>query len=409
MDRRRFLRASGVLLALPALESFGAPSKKPVRRLVAINIPLGFIPTKFFPTGAGRDWVASPYLAPAEALRNDLTVVSGSSHPECDSGHATERTYLTAAPHPGDRSFRNTISLDQFAAKEIGRETRYATMTLGDHGLSWSANGVAIPQIGAPADAFSRLFIQGTPQEVAKQKRALEDGRSILDAVLGDAKSMESKVSAADRDKLEQFGTAVRETEQTLQKAGAWADTPKPVVKEKSPERYKGEDMVGRLRGNYQVIRLAIATDSCRVFTLGGDGGSHVPPLKGVDQAYHGLSHHGMNPQMIAQLEIVDRQTIQDWVGFVAALKATPEGDSNLLANTQVLFGSNLGNANAHTTTNLPIVLAGGPWKHGQHLVFDKDKNVPLAKLFVNLLQGLGIEADRFASGHGTLPGLERA
>jgi hypothetical protein len=116
-----------------------------------------------------------------------------------------------------------------------------------------------------------------------------------------------------------------------------------------------------------------------------------------------------MNPQTIAQLEIVDRQTIQDFGAFLQALKDTPEGDSTLLANTQVLFGSNLGNGNAHTTTNLPIVLAGGPWKHGKHLVFDREKNVPLAKLFVNLLQGLGIEADRFASGVGTLPGLERA
>jgi hypothetical protein len=179
-------------------------------------------------------------------------------------------------------------------------------------------------------------------------------------------------------------------------------------VAEKSPPRYKGEDVTGRLRGHYQVIRLALATDSCRVFTLGGNSGSPVLPLKGVDMGYHGLSHHGKNPQIIHQLEIVDQDTIAGWADFLAALKATPDGESHLLAHTQVLMGSNLGNANGHLTTNLPIVLAGGPWKHGQHLAFDAAKNYPLARLFVSMLQGLGLEIASFASGAGTMAGLER-
>jgi hypothetical protein len=280
-------------------------------------------------------------------------------------------------------------------------------MSLGDHSLSWSANGVSIPRIPAPADAFAKLFLQGSAKDVAAQKQALEDGRSIMDAVLDDAKSMEAKVSAADRDKLAQYFTAVRETEQRLAKAASWVETPKPAVAEQSPPRLKDNDITGRLRGHYQVIRLALASDSCRVFTLGGDSGSHVPPLKGVDTGYHGLSHHGKNPEMIAQLEIVDRDTIQGWVDFLTALKETKDGESNLLANTQVLMGSNLGNANGHLTTNLPIVLAGGPWKHGQHLAFDPARNYPLARLFVSMLQGLGLEIGSFASGGGTMQGLE--
>jgi hypothetical protein len=408
VSRRVFLRGMGVLVALPALDAFGAP-KAPTRRMVAVNIPLGFHPPYFFPEQAGRDYVLSPYLKAAEPLRQDLTVISGTSHPECDGGHETEKTFLTAAPHPGSRSFKNTISLDQKVAREIGTSTRFASMSLGDHSLAWSANGVSIPMINEPAEAFARLFIQGSAKDVAAQKRQLEDGRSIMDTVLDDARSIEGKVGAADRDKLDQYFTAVRETEQRLTKAGAWADTPKPAVTEKSPPRYKGEDVTGRLRGHFQVIRLALATDSCRVFTLGGNSGSPVLPLKGVDTGYHGLSHHGKNPQLIAQLEIVDRDTITAWLEFLTALKQTPDGDSTLLANTQVLLGSNLGNANGHLTVNLPIVLAGGPWKHGQHLAFDSAKNYPLARLFVSMMQGLGLDVGSFASGAGTMQGLERA
>lgn len=406
LNRRQFLRGAGVLLALPALDAFGAPAA-PVRRLVALNIPLGFHPQSFFPEQAGRDYAFSPYLKIAEALRNEFTVISGTSHPEVDGGHDAEKSFLTAAPHPGARSFRNTISLDQKVAAEIGRQTRYASLSLGSHSLAWSANGVSIPATGAPADAFARLFLQGSAKDVAAQKQSLEDGRSIMDAVLADARSMESKVGPADREKLDQYFTAVRETEQRLVKAGSWVETPKPVVTEKSPPRLNYQDVTGHLRGHFQVIRLAIATDSCRVFTFGGDGGSSVPPLKGVDTGYHGLSHHGKNPQMIAQLEIIDRDTILAWVEFLTALKATKEGDGTLLDSTQVLLGSNLGNANAHTTVNLPIVLAGGPWKHGQHLAFDAAKNYPLARLFVSMMQGLGLEVDRFASGAGTMQGLE--
>jgi len=406
IPRRVFLRGAGALLALPALEAFGAPRVAP-KRMVAINIPLGFYPQNFFPEQAGRDYALSPYLKIAEALRGDFTVVSGASHPEVDGGHDAEKTFLTAAPHPGARSFHNTISMDQLVAKQIGARTRHASMSLGSHSLAWSANGVNIPATVSPMDAYAKLFVQGSVKDMAAQKQSLEDGRSIMDAVFDDAKAMESKVGAVDREKLDQYFTAVRETEQRLAKAGSWVETPKPVVKEPSPPKLNYMDVTGHLRGHFQVIRLALATDSCRVFTFGGDSGSPVVPLKGVDQSYHGLSHHGKNPAMIAQLEIIDRDTILAWVEFLTALKATPEGDTNLLENTQVLLGSNLGNANGHTTVNLPIVLAGGPWKHGQHLAFDQAKNYPLARLFVSMMQGLGLEVGSFASGAGTLQGLE--
>lgn len=403
----------GVGVALPTLDAMTLPrasataQAKPPRRMIAINIPLGFHSPNFFPDKVGKDYKLSPYLKLAAPLRNQFTVFSGVSHPEVDGGHSAEKSFLTCAPHPGSRNFKNTISLDQFVARRIGQHTRFASLTLGDHSLSWSANGVSIPTEGSPDKTFAKLFLRGSDKQVAAQKQRLRDGQSIMDAVLEDAKAMQSKVSKADRDKLDQYFTAVRQTERELVKAQTWADTPKPVVDAKPPARVDSADVTGRLAAYYGVMRLALQTDSTRVITVGGNGGGLVPPLKGVEQGYHGLSHHGKNPAMIAQLEIVERETMQAWVDFVTTLHDTTEGDGTLLDHTQILLGSNLGNASGHITTNLPIILAGGGFRHGQHLAFDTKNNYPLANLFVSMLQRMGVDVDRFGSSTGTMRGLD--
>ncbi len=408
MQRRLFLRQAGVCLALPAFESLRAAPSRPPSRFVAINIPLGFYGPNFFPTGTGTNYQTSPYLEPADELRKSFTVVSGTSHPDVDGGHAAEKSFLTAAPHPGSRSFQNTLSLDQWIADRLGKETRHSSLTLGEHSLSWSSNGVSIPAESSPAKTFARLFLKGTASEIGQQKQRLAEGRSILDTVLEEARSMENRVSAMDRVKLDQYLTAVRETEAGLLKADRWIDTPKPAVATPPPAEIPSADVAGILRAHFQVLVLALRSDSTRVAALGGNGGSQVPPLKGVTMGYHGLSHHGKNPEMIHQLEIIDRATLAAWLEFLTALRDTPEEDGSLLDHTQVLLGSNLGNASGHITTNLPIILAGGPFRHGQHLAFGEKQNHPLGNLFVSILQGLGFEEERFASGTKALPGLER-
>ncbi len=414
LTRRTFLRGAGVCLALPLLEAMlparaRAAATAAPQRFVAINIPLSFIPANFFPDVPGADYTLSSYLQPGAALRGDFTICSGLSHPGVDGGHSAEKSFLTAAPQPGSRSFKNTISLDQFIARQIGDRTRFASLTLGDHSLSWSENGVSIPAEHSPAKAFSRLFLTGKPGEIAAQERDLEDGRSIMDTVLGDAKAIERSVGAADRQKLDQFFTAVRETEQRLTKSQAWTHTPKPVVDARPPEKLDDADLVGMFRAHFDVIRLALSTDSTRVVALGGTGYGTVPKIKGVEQGYHGLSHHGKNPEMMRQLELVERATLQAFFDFLAALKASAEDDTHLLGRTQILFGSNLGNASAHSTTNLPILLAGGAHRHGKHLAFDPVQNHPLPNLFVSVLQRAGLEAASFASSTGTLTGLDPA
>jgi hypothetical protein len=415
IPRRTFLRGAGVALALPLLEAMtpafvgaaGTTAAASPRRFLAINIPLGFIPTNFFPESAGADYAPSEYLKLADPLRKDFTVISGVSHPDVDGGHSAEKSFLTGAPHPGSRTFQNTISLDQYMAQRLGDSTRFASLTLGERSLSWSANGVAIPNERYPAKSFARLFLTGTPKEVAAQQRELEDGRSIMDTVLEDAKAMEPRVSVADRRKLDQFFTAVRETEKRLVKTQAWSTTPKPHVAEKQPGKFEDADMIGYLRADFDVIRLALATDSTRVIALNGFDFGTVPKIKGVDLGYHTLSHHGMNPAMMKQLEIIERATMTAFVDFLTSMKATADGETNLLDRTQVFLGSNLGSASGHLTTNLPVILAGGGFRHGQHLAFDKKNNYPLANLFVSMLQRMGLETNSFASGTGTMTGLE--
>ncbi len=412
LSRRTFLRGAGVCLALPLLEAMlptrarATTTTTSPRRIVAINVPLGFIPENFFPTETGANYALSEYLKPAEALRNDFTLFSGTSHPGVDGGHSAEKSFLTCAPSPGARTFRNSISLDQFIAQKVGDETRFASLSVGES-LSWSANGVSVPSEHSPARTFARLFLAGTDKEIAEQKRELEDGRSIMDTVLDDARAMQGSVSAADRSKLDQYFTAVRETEQRLAKAQLWSQTPKPKVTAKQPGPLNDADLVGTLRSHFDVIRLALETDSSRVIALGCANYGIVPKIPGVEMGYHGLTHHGRNPDMMRQLELIDRATLAAFFDFLTGLKVSHDGTGSLLDQTQVFLGSSLGNANAHTTTNLPVILAGGGYRHGQHLAFDATDNYPLPNLFVTMMQRMGIVADKFASSTGTMKGLE--
>jgi hypothetical protein len=190
-------------------------------------------------------------------------------------------------------------------------------------------------------------------------------------------------------------------------KAQAWSQTPKPKVDAQPPGKLDGADLTGTFRAHFDVIRLALETDSTRVVTLGGTGYGTVPLIKGVELGYHGLSHHGKNPDMLRQLELVERATLAAFFDFLHSLKASRDGDGTLLDQTQILLGSNLGNASGHLTTNLPVLLAGGGFKHGQHLAFDQKSNYPLPNLFVSMLQRMGVEADRFATSDGAMRGLE--
>jgi hypothetical protein len=400
-------------MCLPVLESIGQEKAgEPKRRLIAIGLGLGLHAPNLVPEKSGRDYELTPYLQLLRDFRNDFTVISGSSHPEVDGGHSAEKSFLTAAPHPGSTSFRNSISIDQLAAREIGLATRFSYLPLSDYGnsLSVSRSGVPVPGQSRPSVVFAKMFLDGRPEEKARQIERLKEGQSVLDMVRSKAGRMRRRVSKLDNEKLDEYFTAVRETEQRLVKAEAWENLPKPQVDYEQPRDIVGHaDIIGRARLIYDMAQLAIQTDSTRLITYAIGGPTDAPAIPGISDGYHNLSHHGKDPAKIKQLTVVESEHFKAFAGFLGRLKATEEEGSNLLQRTSILFGSHLGNASNHNNTNMPILLAGGGFKHGQHLAFDPKNNYPLPNLYVSMLQRLGIESDNFATSTGTMRGLEMA
>jgi BMFP domain-containing protein YqiC len=430
LSRRKFLQGVGVVLALPMLDSMmpsfafagestekGASAKP--RRMLAICNNLGLLPGQFFPTQSGRGYELSPYLQALAEHRDDFTVMSGVSHPDVDAGHPADICFLTAAPHPGSGGFRNTISLDQYIAERIGYRTRFPSLTLGVNieqgvrSLSWTASGVLIPCEEKASDVFKRLFVQGTAAEVDAQMRQLDQGQSILDAVAGQAKDLQRKVGARDRARLDQYFTSVRDLEQRMQQGREWERRPKPVVNVPVPlDPASPREYMEKVKLMYDLARLAFETDSTRSVALMLDSvNSPAIEFGGVKttDGYHSLSHHAHAEAKIAQLKAIDEWHMRLLSNLFAELKGVHEEGDTLLDRTMVLYGSNLGNADTHVTTNLPTLIAGGGFRHGQHLAFDTARNYPLPNLFVSMLQRMGIDEGNFASATGPMRGLDLA
>lgn len=381
--------------------------------MVCICTPLGLHTPFFFPEQAGRGYELSAYLEPIQEFRDDFTVISGLLHPDVGPSHDSIFSFLTAAPHPEIRSgFRNSISLDQFAADSIGDQTRFRSLSLSAEGfgLSWTRSGAFVPPDLYPADVFARMFLDGRPDEVEAQARRLADGRSILDMVREQTRSMQPALGKRDREKVDEYFTSVRELERRMATADQWLHKPKPHVDAKPPQNNMNPaDLVGKTRLMLELTHLALQTDSTRLVTMLLLGTSLVPAIPGVSMGHHDLSHHGKDPNKIAQLKTVELEVIKTVHEFLAKLKGTEEQGATLLDRTMVLFSSNLGNASTHSTKNLPVLLAGGGFRHGAHLAFEPDHAPPLSNLFVTMLQRLGIEAGAFGSSTGTLTGLETA
>ena len=258
-----------------------------------------------------------------------------------------------------------------------------------------------------PSFVFKKLFLAGKPDEKARQLQRLRDGQSILDVVTERTKSLRHRLSGRDREKLGQYFEAVREAERRLARAEAWEHQPKPHVDVKPPrDETDSKRIVERQRLMYDVIHLALETDSTRFVTYNISGMNAVPVIPGVDLDYHNLSHHGKDPEKIKQLTIVESAIVTEFATLLKKLNESKEHEGTLLDSTMVLFGSNLGNASSHDTKNMPIVLAGGGFRHGQHLAFDRDNNYPLPNLFVSMLQRLGMETDTFGTASGPMDGL---
>ena len=293
LSRRSFLRAGGVALALPALDwvrrgSAAAEAARPPKRMVFICTSLGLHAPYLFPQETGRGYKPTPYLEIIDKHRERYTVFSGLSHPDQAgaNGHTSEQTWLTSVRHPGLGGFRNAISVDQLAAEQIGVETRFPSLQLSTNGngsQSYTRSGVMVPAESKPSRVFAKLFLDGTPDEIGKQVRNLRQGRSILDAVAEETKRLERRIGAADRERLDDYLSSVREMETRLSKSEEWAQKPKPKIDAQAPDDIADErDLIGRMGLLMDLIPLAVQTDSTRLITVLVQGRNDVPTVPGM-------------------------------------------------------------------------------------------------------------------------------
>jgi hypothetical protein len=413
--RRTFLKAAGVSIGLPLLDAMlpighGAEQKTDAmraRRMLLIGRPLGLHAAFLFPEKAGKDYEPTRYLKPLQEHRHDFTVFSGMSHRGYNAGHGSEVALFTGvAPEgmrPGD--VRNTISLDQEVASRLGNQTRFTSLQLGGGDLSWNRKGVKLPSEAQASRAFKQLFIDGTPAEVAREVQKIENGKSILDGVREQAQTLARTLSQADRQRIDLLLTSIREAEQRLQQDQAWVRKPKPKVDVKpfTQDHITDNRMLERERQWFDLAHLALQTDSTRVVSLYLWSHTERLDLPGLGISHHDASHHGQDDAKIRQLSLIEEAEMKLFADFLGKMKQTTEGGASLLDQTMVLHASNLGNASAHTNDNLPIILAGGGFKHAGHLAFDRKNNKPMSNLFVRMLQQMGIEMDRFGSSTGVL------
>ena len=409
LKRRTLLKAAGVSVAMPMLESMGTPQKtnaeEPPKRMVCICNTLGLHPDSIWPDKLGH----SEYLEILDKHRNDFTLFSGLSHGHQlgRQAHDSEMTWLTAATKPGMDGFRNSISLDQVAANHLGYATRFPSLVLGsqtEKSQSYTSGGVMIPAETSPADLFAKMFIQGKPAQMEAEKRKLAQGQSILDKLKSQTEAVRVRGSRSDHHLLNDYLESVRQTEKNIGELQGWVDRPKPVVNAKQPQDIRDpRNLIGCIGLFVDLIPLILQTDSTRVITLMVQDHGTLTEIEGVNQGHHILSHHGQDEDKIKQLQKIESGIVNGFGRLLDGLKQRKETGIDLLQNTKVLFGSNLGNANAHDTHNLPIMLAGGSFKHGKTIEHDPKNNTQLSNLFLAMLHDMGIEQASFGQSNAVL------
>lgn len=406
MHRRTLLRAAGTCLALPLLNAMlpkgRAAEGQPIspRRMIGIQTNQGILPQYFFPTETGQNYTLTPYLERLAGVRNQFTVFSGVSLPGVDGGHAADKCFLTGTPHPAQGGFRNGISLDQFASESLGNATRFPSLVLAMTGesrtLSYTRSGAAIPADQSPRKVFEKLFLQGKPSEVEERVETLRQGRSTLDFIGDESKRLQAKLGKADQQRVDEYFTSVRELERRMHAAQEWETRPKPRVDAQPPvDITDSMAFAARTKQMFEVMKLALETDSTRFMSLFVD-----------TTQIHNLTHHGNRPEVLAELRGHEASQFDALGHFLNALSASSENGVSLLDRTMVLYGTCMGSANSHSNVNLPVLLAGGGFKHGQHLAFDTKSNYPLTNLYVSMLRQLGMPADAFATSTGPMKGL---
>jgi hypothetical protein len=397
-DRRQFLKAGGIALALPLLESTGtAAEAASAKRLVCIGVYLGFHTPSWLPKKTGADYTMAPVLKPIERHRSAMSLFTGLDH-RAPNGHRNWRNYLTGTGG-------NAVSFDQIVADKVGDATRFASLQLTcgqpTSQLSLTQQGVSLPPIGRPSVLFGKLFSSDSDKQ--RMTYILDSGRSVLDHVNGEAAALNRQLGKADQQKLDEYLTSVRDVEKKVQKQRAWMDKPVPKVDYALPKFDPiAPDLTLECESvMYDLMALALESDSTRVISFLAPGSGQVFTIGGerLSAGYHGLSHHGNDPDKIADYNRIGIEHVTRFGKFLDQLVSKKDAQGrSLLDSTAVLYGSGMGNANTHDNSNLPILLAGGGFKHGSHHIIDREgpKQRLLGDLFLTVMEQFGVEQERF-------------
>jgi len=372
--------------------------RDPPRRILFICNSLGFHAPYFFPKNSG-DLATSPYLRNIRSL-GKLTLFNHLFHPGMEtSNHDSEKSFLTGTANPESSNFVNGISVDQVLVQSLGNKTRFPFLSFSIYnrgwGCSWNDRGVAIPPMHDEEKIFEMLF--GDEDLQAKKQQLTTDAR-ILEALQRDLDGL--RAAAKDNEKIETYTRVIRELNTQLQRETYWLNTKKPIVN-KSLSTDKEFEFSTKIRNLFELTKLAFRTDSTRVITLSMDWIYGAIKVPGATGGWHTLSHHGGDPNVLSSLSCVERDILKHFDQFLWDLDQIPEGNGSLLDHTTVVLGSNFGNSSDHTCNNLPILVAGGGYRHqGYH---ELAKPTPLCNLYLELLHQHNIDIGRFGSSQSDL------
>ena len=411
IGRRQFLRAAGALIALPSLESIAKPLAKAAaatrpRNLVSIGTYLGWHQKAFFPKEVGKGYGLPPILEPLADHQEDFTVFSGLDH-RAPNGHGAWSNFLCG------NSPKN-YSMDQMVADQIGQKSRFPSVQLtagtgeGSKAMSFTKQGIGLPMIQRPSVFYKQMFMSEADKE--RMEYMLRSGKSSLDLVLQDALRLQKSLPQNDSDKLEEYFDSMRSVEKRMAHQIASINDPLPTTDYKLPDSdpitpnllMEAETLM------YDLMALALDTDSSRVLSFFIDGLGQVFSFDGtaLKSGYHGLSHHGNDPEMIRDLIAIETAHMHCFNGFLNQLKEKkrPNGKS-LLDETIILMGTGMGDASRHSNANLPTLVAGGGFGHGSHIAIDGSKtDAPLlGDLYITLMQRLGVETNAFSNANRNL------
>ena len=384
-----------------------APSVQRPRRILAIGNHLGFYPPAFFPKAAGADYISSQTLKNIEKHRKDFTVFSNLDD-GAHGGHSGVHAFLSGGIRKEESGGfpEKNISLDQVAAEYSGTIARYPSINAGlgeGTDMCWNRTGVRIPPINNPARLFEALFVERSKSERDLERMRLGHRGSILDALRESAKSLHGNLSNADRDKLDQYLTSVRDVESRLQMSEVWLDKPKPrpgIEPIADEERMHIEE----LPLFFDLLTLALQTDSTRVATFEIPMGFTTSDLDSVTLGYHGLSHHSKGENKLGQLKVVEDYIFSQVDRLFNGLR-----EARIFEDTLVVIGSGMSDGSKHSNKDLPVLLAGGGLKHQGHLICPAEthKRVPLSNLWLSSLQWFGVERERFGKSTGTFSQMD--